>query len=110
MKRTQLRKRIVMLSIVGAIGLTTLLPASTAWAYHGCESSEPLPVSVDNTAYVEGSVTQVSPWAIPPVKDEGMWIYAESNDEPGLQRGGRSPGSLYSDPCHESDSPDTLVF
>lgn len=42
----------------------------------------------------------------------GLWIYLETNDDPGLQRGGQSVilGELDADPCTGDGIADTLVF
>ncbi|MHB8606564.1 MAG: hypothetical protein ACYDCK_15080 [Thermoplasmatota archaeon] len=45
------------------------------------------------------------------------WIYVESNNQPGLQRGGSGPAASALDPiggdtdsCQASATPDTLIF
>ena len=46
------------------------------------------------------------------VSGNGLWIYLESNGEPGLQRGGQSIllGANDVEVCQESANPDTLII
>lgn len=57
-------------------------------------------VYVDNRDYF---------WLGAPEGHGGLWIYVESNGQPGMQRGGSSL-SGEADSCQESGNPDMLIF
>lgn len=48
------------------------------------------------------------------VNGNGLWIYVESNGQPGLQRGASNPIGIadpsFNDSCVESSNPDLNVF
>lgn len=82
---------------LGVIGAALLVPA----AGHAVEDCNGSVRTIANTAYIDDRG----------VTNNGIWIYLESNDVPGLQSGGESPLG-DADPCVTTDpaGPDTLIF
>lgn len=87
-------RRLATVTIAAAAAIS-ILPASPALANH-CNGEV---LDLGGVAYVDNRGL-----------DHGdVWVYVESNDNPGLQSGGSAPDGGYADSCaHES--PDTLIY
>lgn len=76
----------------GLIAVAAFAVPGAASADHGCN----------------GTVTEVGPLYVDDRGPDQAWVYAESNETPGLQSGGEGPLG-YTDPCNHPN-PDTLVY
>ena len=83
-----------------AAGLLAAVGAAPAQAWHECNEGV---VSVGGVAYVVLVGVTSSSYLF------SFFVYAESNGEPGLQRGG-SDILGWPDWCQQSEDPDRLLF
>ena len=104
-------RRLVLLGVAGLLsagGLSALPPADA----DGCGVT----ATIAGTVYVDyrGSVPPAAPSVPPASPIENVWVYVESNGEPGLQAGGASEVFGHSDAQCPNDTPDvepdTLVL
>ncbi|MHB8606565.1 MAG: hypothetical protein ACYDCK_15085 [Thermoplasmatota archaeon] len=98
---------IVLISVLAAMTALPLLATVSSAADDACGATV---TSLNGAAYIayDGAVT-----------DGSVWIYIESNNQPGLQRGGVGVSQpiwdvtgVISDAetCNASATPDTLIF
>lgn len=108
-------RRLGLLAAVAVASVGVVAPAATA---DPCTNYGPLNTgkhSIGGLVYVDDRDYF---WLDAPEGHGGIWIYLESNGEPGLQRGGNvlvdpiglALGDPGNDPCQESNNPDTNIF